>query len=201
MTKSNFLLGIFAAVIGLLVLVQPDTSIKVVTIILGMTAVIRGINDFVRIRTLSDDSVFKTTVFVRGAVSLVIGVFAICLPLAFFNTAQTMIRVLLYIQAVYLILSAIAGFFLVAKLGNTQSTKNFKTDAAFSVVIAIFLFLLPANFGVILVRIIGLVLLVSGACYALYSWRNQELVVTPDSVQDAESPDSQNQEDSESTNE
>ena len=184
MTKSNFLSGIFAAVIGLLVLVQPDTSIKVVIIILGMTAIVRGINDLVRVRALSDDRAFKTVVLVRALVSILIGLAAVCLPLAFFNTAQALVRILLYVQAVYMVLSACTALFFLARLGSdSPQAKGFKSDAGLSLVVALFLFLLPANFGVILIRIVGAVLLVSGLGYALYAWRNQTIVVEPDAVQ------------------
>ena len=45
-----------------------------------------------------------------------------------------------------------------------------------SILIAVFLFILPADFGVRIIRILGIVLAVFGALYTLYAFRKKKVV-------------------------
>ena len=56
MGKTNFLFGVLAAIVGLIVLIAPEASIKVVVILLGAAAVLNGFYDLLKVRTLLDDS-------------------------------------------------------------------------------------------------------------------------------------------------
>jgi hypothetical protein len=48
------------------------------------------------------------------------------------------------------------------------------------------LFMIPANFGLMIIRIFGIIMIVCGAGYALYSYRNRTYIIEPDSVSDEE---------------
>ena len=117
-TVKNIILGILLTAAGIVLVAAPQTSIKIVIILLGMGAVINGIFNLVRVRSLSDDSQFKMTAVIRGAVSIVVGLLACIIPMVFFSAAETVIRVMLYIFGVYLVLSAFAEFFLVSDLSD-----------------------------------------------------------------------------------
>ncbi len=185
-TVKNIILGILLTAAGIVLVAAPQTSIKIVIILLGMGAVINGIFNLVRVRSLSDDSQFKMTAVIRGAVSIVVGLLACIIPMVFFSAAETVIRVMLYIFGVYLVLSAFAEFFLVSKLHEIGvATKMFSGEAVVSIIVAVILFMLPANFGIIIIRVFGIALILCGIAFAVYSFRNRVFVVEPDSIKDA----------------
>ena len=187
MNKSNLILSIIVAVLGLVVLVIPETFIKIAVILMGAATIIEGLNSLIKVRPLLEDKAFRRLTLIRGLASILIGLLAVCLPLVFFNTVQGVIRVMLYVLAVYLIVSAVAELFLVAQLNqNGISSRNHKIQAIWFF-IAVMLFLLPANFGVIIVRILGAVLIVCGIGYALYCWHNRTTEVQPENLRDADS--------------
>ena len=73
MNKNNVIIGALVALLGLIVLINPADSIRVVVVLIGIAAIINGIYEFVKIRSLSNDSAFRTTVTVRSACSIVLG--------------------------------------------------------------------------------------------------------------------------------
>ena len=186
-TLTNIILGIVIAVAGIFLLAAPEASIRIVIVLLGAGAVINGVFNIIRVRPLSDDDQFMLAALIRGIVSIIIGLLACFLPLVFFSAAQTVVRVMLYLFAIYLIFSAIAEFFLVYKLHEANiPAKQFAGEAVISIIIAIILFMIPANFGLMIIRIFGIIMIVCGAGYALYSYRNRTYIIEPDSVSDEE---------------
>src|SRR5574344_1956175 len=156
--KTNFALGILLAVVGLMILVAPTDSIKIVVILLGAGAFCNGLYNLLKVRLLSEDSDYRRTVLIRGWVSIVVGLLAICLPLVM---AKTVVTVMVYVLAIYLILSAAAELYLVYKLHQIRvPSKSFAGEAVGSIIVAVILFLLPANFGIVIVRILGALLIV-----------------------------------------
>lgn len=190
MNKTSFALGILAAVIGLMLVIAPTSGIRVVVILMGIGAFADGIVNLIKISKWSSDSQFHLAVIIRGWVSIVIGLLAVFLPLVMFNAVATVVRVMLYVLGVYLIISAISEIYLISKLHKEEvPTKHLWGEVAGSIIVAIILFLLPKNYGEIIVRILGVLLIVAGAAYSIYEWRNASLVVEPDSVKDDISSD------------
>ncbi len=186
-TVTNIVLGIVLAVAGIILLAAPEASVRIVIVLLGAGAVVNGVYSILRVRPLSEDDQFKLAALIRGIVSIVIGLLACFLPLVLFSAAQTVVRVMLYLFGVYLIFSAIAEFFLVYKLHEVNvPAKSFAGEAVVSIIVAIILFMIPANFGLVIVRIFGIVMIVCGAVFALYSYRNRMYIIEPDSVSDEE---------------
>ena len=179
----NFVSGIIAFVAGLIVAIFPAESIKVVVILLGIAATIKGLYDLIKVRVLTEDSFFRRTVIIRSLGSIIIGLLAVFLPIAMFNTVQAIFRIMLYILAIYLILAAGAEIYMIMKLDEAEiPSAPFRAEAIGSILIAIFLFILPANVGVIIVRVMGIA--VCSALYSLYAWRHRITVIEPDSVRD-----------------
>ncbi len=181
----NFVSGIIAFVAGLIVAIFPAESIKVVVILLGIAATIKGLYDLIKVRVLTEDSFFRRTVIIRSLGSIIIGLLAVFLPIAMFNTVQAIFRIMLYILAIYLILAAGAEIYMIMKLDEAEiPSAPFRAEAIGSILIAIFLFILPANVGVIIVRVMGIAVAVCSALYSLYAWRHRITVIEPDSVRD-----------------
>ena len=187
MNKNNVIIGALVALLGLIVLINPTDSIRVVVVLIGIAAIINGIYEFVKIRSLSNDSAFRTTVTVRSACSIVLGLVAVILPFALFSAVTSIIRILLYIEAVYLLVSAVTQLFTWTRLKSFGvSIPGMGIEIVVTVVVAVVLLMLPADFGVKIVRVLGAVILAVGVLYAFYSWKNKAYVVTPENVHDAD---------------
>ncbi len=175
MRKTNFMLGVLLAVVGLMMIVAPDKCIKVAVILLGIEAVVNGIFSLAKIRQLVSDKDFQFAVLIRGIISIIIGLLAIVLPLKF---AETMWTVMLYVLAAYLLVAAVLELYAVAKLRNTGiERKQYVLEAVVSTICAVILFIIPQQIGMIIIRILGVVVLLVSTVYVLYEWRNRPIVV------------------------
>ena len=187
MTSGLFFSGI-AVVIGVLCAVFTDFSIKIVVIALGAMAVVKGIYDFVKFRSvIKDDSVFQKTLLIRSLISIVIGLLAVALPMAFFKTAENIVHILLFVLGAYFVFCAVAGVLMMRRLNNASITsKPYRSSVLVYVLIAVLLFLL-ASIGVKnILRIAGIVTAVCGVIGCIYSWRNRSENLVPDSVTDVQ---------------
>jgi uncharacterized membrane protein HdeD (DUF308 family) len=141
MRKTDFLLGVLLAVVGLMMIIEPSQCIRVAVIALGAAAVVDGVYSIAKIRTLLNDYAFQVTSVISGAVSILIGAVAIVLPLA---VADVMWTIMLYVLAVYLILLAVVGMYTVAKLRDTGiARRQYVVDIIVAFICAIILFIIP----------------------------------------------------------
>lgn len=188
MDKNKFILTLLVAVVGLLMIVSPDTFIAMVVIILGVASAVDGIFILVTTRNLIIDPHYKLMMTVRGILSLLIGVTAVAFPLVVANAAWTL---MLYIIAVYLLVSAALETYGITKLHrNGITVRQSVIEVIVSVVLAIILFIIPSKTsGGIIVRICGVVLLVVSLVAAFIQWHNRPITVYPDSIDDDTSSD------------
>ncbi|MCR5762999.1 MAG: DUF308 domain-containing protein [Treponema sp.] len=204
MGKTNFLFGLMAALVGLIVLIAPEASIKVVVILLGAAAVMNGLYDLLKVRSLLDNSNYKLNVMVHSLLSIAVGLLAIFLPFVMFSAAESVFRFMLYILAVYLVVAAVMRFFVFVTLkeSNVEGTL-FLFEAVSELAAAILLFIMSSHhIGVVIVRILGLAVMLFGSCYAIYALRNPSIIIEPESVRDvtsSEDMDSENVDSSESS--
>ena len=175
--RGNMILGILTAIIGLLVAVNPEASLEVIVVLLGVTAIVNSFYSLKSVRILSDDSAFRKTVIVRSLIGLIAGLVAVIFPFAMADIIQRVVKLLLVVLGCYLVVSAILGFVMLSRLsGAPESKKNLLVEIMCSILIAVFLFILPADFGVRIIRILGIVLAVFGALYTLYAFRKKKVV-------------------------
>ena len=167
--NSKIILSILVSVIGLLALINPQASIEAIVILIGLGAVFNGIFYLTRAKQIAPDRYFLHIIRVRSVVGIAVGVFAVVLPFALFNAIQAVIRVFLYIQAIYLLLFAIAEFAIAVK--SDFAARSALIEAFSSLFVAVLLFLLPADFGTKIVRIAGAVIFVCGIVFAIREWR------------------------------
>lgn len=176
--------------LGLMLSIFTKFSIKIIVIALGAGAIVKGLYDFFKLRKLSSDPTFNRLILIRSLASLLVGLLAVFLPLAFFTTAETIIRVLLYLLAVFILASGFMQFFFAAKLEPEDvHVKPMRIEAVSSVFVAIFLFVIATINITGIIRIVGILLVVFGVLYVIYLWRHRTLVINPDSVQDAAEDD------------
>lgn len=176
MHKSELTVGILLTAISLMMIVAPDQCIKVIVVLLGVEAVINGGYGLLKLRGLLVDNAFQMVVLVRSAVSIVVGLLAVILPLAL---AKIVWSGLLYMLGFYLLLSAGMELYAVAKMRNTDiERKNYIVEIIVSLVLAVVLFIMPhAGLGEMLVRLIGVFLLIVSIAYLAYISKTRHIVV------------------------
>lgn len=182
MKKNSLLLGIILAIVGLIMTITPSGCIKAVVIILGIEAVANGVYQLLYTRKLFPDAAFQYSVIIRGMLSIVVGLLAFFLPLRF---AEIIWTVMLYVLAVYLLVGSALLLFSCGKLQNTNvDRRQFITEAVISIILALIMLLIPVHVGTTLVRIAGIVLILTGAAFIVLYIKNKPLVQGPVQVMD-----------------
>lgn len=182
MKKNSLLLGIILAIVGLIMTITPSGCIKAVVIILGIEAVANGVYQLLYTRKLFPDAAFQYSVIIRGMLSIAVGLLAFFLPLRF---AEIIWTVMLYVLAVYLLVGSALLLFSCGKLQNTNvDRRQFITEAVISIILALIMLLIPVHVGTTLVRIAGIVLILTGAAFIVLYIKNKPLVQEPVQVMD-----------------
>lgn len=183
MNKNSFALGILIALFGLFMIISPASVVVLAAIILGIGAIADGCFILIAFQHLIADSKFRVITLVRGCLSILIGLLAIILPLAF---AKVMWAAMVYMLAAYLVVSSVLEIIAIVQLKkNSIETKSFIIEVICSLIVAAVLFIIPASsLGAIIIRICGAVVLLSGAGYAFYTWKHRDLIIEAESVDD-----------------
>lgn len=184
MRKTYIGIGLLTAVVGLLMLFAPDAWTKVVVIILGVAAIVNGIFNLFYVRSVISDRSYRRAIILRGIISIVVGLVAVVLPLALAATVWT---VMLYVLAAYLLVSAALEVYATVKLkASGINVKPYYGEIIGSAVLAVVLFVIPAQLGLVLIRICGALLVITGAGVIIWEWKNRNYVVSPTSVKDVD---------------
>lgn len=181
MDKNKFILGILTSVAGLLMIVSPETFVTLIVIILGVAAIVDGLFIMITTRNLILDPQYKTIMTVRGVLSIFVGILAILLPLF---VAAVVYKVMAYVLAVYLIISAIMESYGISKLHrNGIMIRQSVIEVAISVLLAVVLFIIPARTaGSVIVRICGIVILLTGLIWLFVQWKNRPITVPAEDI-------------------
>ena len=173
MRKSYLLLAALTAVIGIMMILAPTECVKVSVIVLGIAAIINGLHSLISVRKILPNSAFSTTETIKGFSSIVLGILAVLLPLAFAGILWT---VMIYVIAVYLFLSGAVEIFNITQLKAANlETHSFSTEAIVSIILSIIMFCLPAKIGVIIIRLGGIILLIGSAVCIYLEWKHKPL--------------------------
>lgn len=187
MKKWYMTAGILAAVLGLLIIIFPAFWINLVVTVLGIGAIAYGIYNLKFAKDLIEVEIYKKTIMIKSIVSIVIGAMAVLFPIAIGNAAWTAMKIVLII---YLIGAAVVGFFSVSLMKDTEiERKRYIFENLILLGVAVVLILLsPKALGEAIVRIVGIVAVVCGACLIVFEVlaKKKEIVVTTVEVKDAE---------------
>lgn len=171
MSKSYLGIGLLSIIAGLLMLFSPEAWTKVVVIVLGIAAIVNGLFNLIYVRRVYDDAYFRRSVIIRGLLSLVVGLVAVILPLAL---AAAIWTTMVYILAAYLLVSALLELFATIRLRSSGiDARPYYGEIVGSIILAVILFVIPAQVGVLLVRICGVLLVLSGVLILAWQWRNR----------------------------
>lgn len=189
--KRNWIIGISAAIAGLLLLIVPQFCVKLILVLFGLTAVIEGIYGIISERKLFDNDFFQKTTLYKSIGNIVIGLLAIVMPLTLAGAAWA---VMTFILAFYLIISGCAGFLATSKIKLNDSEaqgeadgKQLKLVNIVTLASGILLLVIgPAKLGSMILRIIGVVALLVGAGFILIQVieHKKEIKITDVEVRD-----------------
>ena len=181
MDKNKFFLGIMVAVVGLFMLISPESFIKFAVIILGIALIFDGIFILVTVRTLVTDASYARVMAIHGWLSIAVGALAVLLPLVL---AAVFWTIMAYTMAFYLLVAAGMEIYAINILSrNGISTKKSIFEVLVCVILAVVLFMLPSrSLGNALVRVFGVVLLGAGILFSLVQWRVRSIVIQPDRI-------------------
>ena len=183
MDKNKFFLGIMIAAVGLFMMISPDSFIKFAVVILGIALIFDGIFILVTVRNLVVDRNYGFIMDVHGWLSIGVGLLAVVLPMIFASVFWT---IMAYSMAFYLLVAAGMEIYAINMLSrNGISTKKSIFEVIVCIILAIVLFILPSQIlGTVLVRVLGIVLMLSGIVFALIQWKLKPLIIQPDSIED-----------------
>ncbi len=186
MKKNILFAGILLAIIGLLMIVKPSGCIKAVVIILGIEAVANGVYQLIYERKLFPDTTFQYSIVIRSMLSIVVGLLAVSLPLAF---AEGILKLITYLLAVYLLIVSILLFYSIGKLRSSNvERKPFVVEALISMAGAVLLFFIHSfisiESGRRIVRGGGIIMVLVGLLFIYLFIKNRPLVQEPVEVVD-----------------
>lgn len=159
--------GILLAVLGLLLIIFPTFWVKLVVILLGIGSIGYGIYSLKYTKSLYKDTHYERSILIKSIISIVIGFLVVVFPLFFAKAAWT---VMMWILIIYLIATAVLGFYAASLLKDTGiERKRYFIENIILLVIAIALILLsPAALGKVIIRIVGIASMVLGLGLVIY---------------------------------
>ena len=167
MKRAYLFSGILAALLGLLVIIFPSFWIKLVVVIIGLTAIAYGIYSIKFTKVISEDIYYRKTILIKSIVSIIAGLMAVLFPLTIGGAAWT---AMIWVLIIYLIASAAIGFYAAALLKDTGvERKRYIIENLLLLAVAVLLILIsPRALGNAIIRLIGIVVLVAGVALILF---------------------------------
>jgi len=185
MKKWNWLAGVLFALLGLLIMIFPVFWLKVVVILLGLGSIAYGVYNLKVTKAVFENSSYEKTILIKSIVSIIIGILAVILPA---TIAGAMWTIMVYILAVYLVISGVLGFYSVSLLKDSGiDRKRYVWENLGLLLGAVLLFLVPSKtLGTAIIRIIGLLILIFGAVLIIIEFAGQKDVIKAEVVETTE---------------
>ncbi len=182
--------GILLAVLGLLLIIFPTFWVKLVVILLGIGSIGYGIYSLKYTKSLYKDTHYERSILIKSILSIAIGFLVVVFPLFFAKAAWT---VMMWILIIYLIATAVLGFYAASLLKDTGiERKRYFIENIILLVIAIALILLsPEALGKVIIRIVGIASMVLGLGLVIYDLASKkDVTVVSEYVDTTDTTDS-----------
>lgn len=182
--------GILLAVLGLLLIIFPTFWVKLVVILLGVGSIGYGIYSLKYTKSLYKDTHYERSILIKSILSIAIGFLVVVFPLFFAKAAWT---VMMWILIIYLIATAVLGFYAASLLKDTGiERKRYIIENIILLVIAIALILLsPEALGKVIIRIVGIASMVLGLGLVIYDLASKkDVTVVSEYVDTTDTTDS-----------
>lgn len=169
----DYLIPVLAGILGLVLLCVPQHFVVVLVVALGIFLILSGVYILFKLSNLSDDTLYRVNIYVRGGLSIILGALCIFLPIKMGEAIWTTLCVVL---GIFAILAVISEFLTIIKLKEQNiPVKQYITEMIGMIVTAVVLFLLP-KFGNILLRIAGGLIILVAVILAINIKKNQPIV-------------------------
>ncbi|MBQ1711277.1 MAG: DUF308 domain-containing protein [Treponema sp.] len=182
--------GILLAVLGLLLIIFPTFWVKLVVILLGIGSIGYGIYSLKYTKSLYKDTHYERSILIKSIISIAIGFLVVVFPLFFAKAAWS---VMMWILIMYLIATAVLGFYAASLLKDTGiERKRYFIENIILLVIAIALILLsPEALGKVIIRIVGIASMVLGLGLVIYDLASKkDVTVVSEYVDTTDTTDS-----------
>lgn len=182
--------GILLAVLGLLLIIFPTFWVKLVVILLGIGSIGYGIYSLKYTKSLYKDTHYERSILIKSILSIAIGFLVVVFPLFFAKAAWS---VMMWILIIYLIATAVLGFYAASLLKDTGiERKRYFIENIILLVIAIALILLsPEALGKVIIRIVGIASMVLGLGLVIYDLASKkDVTVVSEYVDTTDTTDS-----------
>lgn len=193
MKRGCLISGILLAVIGLLLFLFPAFWVNFVVILLGLASIVYGVYNIKYTRALFENTVYERTILIKSIVSIVAGIIVVIFPL---TVAKAAWNVMIWILIIYLIVSAVLGFFAASLLKDTGiDRKRYILENLGLLALAVILIILsPKTLGSFIIKLIGIAAIILGAFLIildLNSKSKKDIVISAENVEvsDAEVTD------------
>ena len=182
--------GILLAVLGLLLIIFPTFWVKLVVILLGIGSIGYGIYSLKYTKSLYKNTHYERSILIKSIISIAIGFLVVVFPLFFAKAAWT---VMMWILIIYLIATAVLGFYAASLLKDTGiERKRYFIENTIALIL-----LSPAALGKVIIRIVGIASMVLGLGLVIYDLVSKkdvtvvsEYVDTTDTTDTTDSSDS-----------
>lgn len=169
----DYLIPVLAGILGLVLLCVPQQFVVVLVVALGIFLILSGVYILFKLSNLSDDTLYRVNIYVRGGLSIILGALCIFLPI---KMGQAIWTTLCVVLGIFAILAVISEFLTIVKLKEQNiPVKQYITEMIGMIVTAVVLFLLP-KFGNILLRIAGGLIILVAVILAINIKKNQPIV-------------------------
>ncbi|MCF0242490.1 MAG: DUF308 domain-containing protein [Treponema sp.] len=161
--NRNWLFSTLIFITGLLLVIFPNFCADSFVVIMGLCAVVAGFYDLTQSRLASSDNSFQKVIMGKGVGLIICGLLAVILPFP----VRAAFKVMTYILAAYLIVSAVAGFFAAGIIRkDAENRKELIMENLLSLLAAVLLIIVRLDK---LIRIIGIVVLIFGIVYIAFT--------------------------------
>lgn len=167
------LFGALLTILGIFLMFQQDSFIRIFISILGMFLAGSGLASLFSLKRYNLGKRTKTATLIKALISLGLGLVAVIVPLA---AADVSWKILLYVIAVELVFSAVISFLDALLLRKSDiAISGLLSEGVFSLIVAILLFVFPQQIGSMLLKLVGVVLIASGLGMVLWAYRIRKI--------------------------
>jgi uncharacterized membrane protein HdeD (DUF308 family) len=183
-TVTQIILALILVVLGIFIMIRQDLFKQIFVIALGLFLIVTGIKSLATMGRYSFSKFNSRTNLIKGILGLVVGVFAVVMPIA---TGLTLWKIILFVVAVELVIAAIVlifDSFIIAKMEFPIAP--LVIEAALSLVLAVVLFAFPEGVADLAITILALIIIIAGIVTAIvaYLMRNKVVVTTYEKIEE-----------------
>lgn len=167
---QKLFLGICTLAIGAFIFFQNKGFSMFLAISIGVYAVVNGVIVLTAAYKAQFSDQMKRTMFIRGIVSLSIGLLALLMPLLFVKITWTFV---LYLLGVQLLVSSVMQIYLCIEMRRIElPVTSTVVEATVSMLLAFLVFTMPQQIGMTIVRVAGFIIFSYGLVLVVQSLRS-----------------------------